>query len=106
MNIHLKLFFPNAPLRHTTIEFTKSPTLQSVLTKLQTQHNLPSFVRENQVLPHFLILVNDVQYELKGPLTQTLQDEDTITLLSLVHGGSPVTIWISVSNLLLGPVCE
>jgi hypothetical protein len=88
MNIHLKLLFPNAPTRYTSIEFTKSPTLLSVLAKLQIQYNLPSFVRENRVLPRFLILVNDVQYELKGSLTQTLQDEDTITLLGLVHGGS------------------
>ena len=87
MNIHLKLFFPNAPIRHTSFEFNKPPSLEEVLLKLQTQYNLPSFTQENHVVPNFLILVNDVQYELSGSLTQHLEDGDTVTLLSLVHGG-------------------
>lgn len=45
------------------------------------------FVQGQTVRPGILVLVNDADWELMGDLSYEIQNDDTITFISTLHGG-------------------
>ncbi|KAF5838368.1 ubiquitin-related modifier 1 [Dunaliella salina] len=45
------------------------------------------FMKGDSVRPGILVLVNDCDWELSGTLDCELQDGDTVTFISTLHGG-------------------
>ncbi|XP_030063804.1 ubiquitin-related modifier 1 isoform X2 [Microcaecilia unicolor] len=45
------------------------------------------FIQGDSVRPGILVLINDADWELMGELTYKLQNEDSITFISTLHGG-------------------
>jgi len=88
MRITFKLFFPNTPRRSVSIEFSARVSLKKALEELQTQYKTPPVTKGTLLLPHYILLINDIQSELRGDLKQLLEDGDKITILSLIHGGT------------------
>ncbi|EGC31354.1 hypothetical protein DICPUDRAFT_89691 [Dictyostelium purpureum] len=45
------------------------------------------FVVDNTVRPGILVLINDADWELFGGIEYNVEDKDTITFISTLHGG-------------------
>jgi ubiquitin related modifier 1 len=45
------------------------------------------FVQGDSVRPGILVLVNDTDFELLGELDYEIQDKDSISFISTLHGG-------------------
>ncbi|EIE27613.1 ubiquitin-related modifier [Coccomyxa subellipsoidea C-169] len=45
------------------------------------------FMKDNSVRPGILVLINDTDWELTGTLQTLVEDGDTVTFISTLHGG-------------------
>ncbi|BDA48583.1 Ubiquitin-related modifier 1 homolog [Coccomyxa sp. Obi] len=45
------------------------------------------FMKDDSVRPGILVLVNDTDWELTGTLHTLVEDGDTVTFISTLHGG-------------------
>eukprot|EP00891_Asterochloris_glomerata_P001546 jgi/Astpho2/1546/Aster-05417 len=45
------------------------------------------FIKGNSVRPGILVLVNDTDWELSGALDTEVEEGDTVTFISTLHGG-------------------
>jgi len=57
--------------------------VQKNLVKSQSQ----PFINGNNVRPGILVLINDSDWELEGGLDYMVQNRDTITFITTLHGG-------------------
>ena len=59
------------------------PYVQKNFVKSQSQ----PFIKGNTVCPGILVLINDSDWELEGGLDYMVQNRDTITFITTLHGG-------------------
>lgn len=69
---------------------TEKPTVASLLAHMKAhllQQRPELFLAGATVRPGILVLINDADWELEGQLEYQLQNNDSISFISTLHGG-------------------
>nr|XP_033817216.1 ubiquitin-related modifier 1 [Geotrypetes seraphini] len=86
-----ELLFGGVKKHHVTLPFQSDACdIRHLLVWIKQnllQERPELFIQGDSVRPGILVLINDADWELMGELTYKLQDEDSITFISTLHGG-------------------
>ncbi|KAJ3382268.1 Ubiquitin- modifier 1 [Lobulomyces angularis] len=83
----LELLFDG--LKQTSVVVEDS-SLKNLFKKIESElitQNKELFLKDEKLRPGILVLVNESDWELEGQYDYQLKDEDTIVLISTLHGG-------------------
>ncbi|MEM3832891.1 MAG: MoaD/ThiS family protein [Thermoprotei archaeon] len=79
-----------AGTKHEIIQIPENSTLKNLLEKLVKTKNASfkeRLFKNNEIESDIIILINKVDYRLLQYLSTPLKNNDTITIISVVHGG-------------------
>lgn len=82
--------FDNIKKRNLTLDASRKWTLRNFLVFMKDnllRERLELFMQGESVRPGILVLINDTDWELLGELDYEIQPNDSISMISTLHGG-------------------